>query len=154
MALPCLVLLVSPTLALAQWEPTARLGLSAAPDHYLDTIAPDVGEPFTLHVILTGMSADEPLAFELQSVEWVIHTICCGDSPVGVTSLVHAPGFEVDGDPYEAIASLKAFVEYYAGLHDYNFDPTAAVPLAELYEEIVSWITPGGVLPRRHGPGR
>ena len=65
-----------------------------------------MGEPFTLHVILTGMSADEPLAFELQSVEWVIHTICCGDSPVGVTSLVHAPGFEVDGDPYEAIASL------------------------------------------------
>jgi hypothetical protein len=102
----CLALFVAPTLAGAQWEPTARLGLSAAPDHYVDTIAPQVGDPFTLHVILTGMADDQPLDFALRSVEWVIHTVCCGDSPVGVTELVHAPGFVTEGDPYVALVSL------------------------------------------------
>ncbi len=101
-----LALVFLPAAVYAQWDPTGRLGLSAAPDSYIDTIAPDIGEPFTLYVILTGMSADEPLAFNLQSVEWVIHTVCCGDSPVGVTELLTAPGFVTEGDPYESLASL------------------------------------------------
>lgn len=39
------------------------------------------------------------------------------------------------GDAKAATASLQAVVEYSAMLDDYNFDPTAAEPLAELYEE-------------------
>ena len=91
--------------ASAQWEPTARLGLSAAPDQYVETIAPTIGEPFTLHVILTGMNEDEPLAFNLQSVTWLIHTVCCGDSPVGVTDLVYGDGITAVGDPYEEVTT-------------------------------------------------
>jgi len=88
----------------AQWEPTARLGLSAAPDRHVDQIATPVGEPFTLYVILAGLP-DAPLAFGLQSVGWVVHTVCCGDSPVGVVDLVHADGLQVTGDPYEEVVS-------------------------------------------------
>lgn len=87
----------------AQFEPTARLGLSAVPDRYEAEIAPDIGAPFTLYVILTGLAADEPLPFELASVGWTIHTACCGDSPVGVTSLVYADGVTATGDPYEQV---------------------------------------------------
>jgi tetratricopeptide (TPR) repeat protein len=39
------------------------------------------------------------------------------------------------GDAKAATLSLKAVVEYSAMLDDYNFDPTAAEPLAELWEE-------------------
>lgn len=89
----------------AQWEPTARLGLSASSSSYVPTIAPSVGEPFTLYVVLTGMAADMPLSFGLDSVTWLIHTECCGDTPVGVTSLTYADGIVASGDPYEAVTT-------------------------------------------------
>jgi hypothetical protein len=90
----------------AQFEPAARLGLSAVPDRYVDEIAPDIGAPFTLYVILTGLTVDEPLSFDLASVGWTIHTACCGDSPVGVTSLVYADGVIAIGDPYEQVETV------------------------------------------------
>jgi len=100
----CLVVLL-PTASSAQWEPEGRLGLSAAYDQYVEHLEPDIGNPFTLYVILTGMSNEELLAFDLQTVTWLVHTVCCGDSPVGVVSMVHAPGFVTVGDPYEVIES-------------------------------------------------
>lgn len=92
----------------AQWEPTARLGLSAAADSYAPIIAPTVGQPFTLYVILTGLAADVPPPFALQAVTWLIHTECCGDSPVGVTSLTYADGVTAVGDPYQAVTTTVA----------------------------------------------
>lgn len=94
--------------AVAQWEPTARLGLSASPESYVPTIAPMVGEGFALHVILTSMADDVPLPFSLDAVTWLVHTECCGDSPVGVTSLAFADGITATGDPYEAVTTTLA----------------------------------------------
>jgi hypothetical protein len=108
--LPSLVLLIlawlAPNVAQAQWDPSARLGLSAAPDRHVGYAEATIDEPFDLYVILTGMTDDEPLTFALQAVEWIVNTACCGDSPVGVVQLVHGPGVAGDGDPYEAIISL------------------------------------------------
>jgi len=92
-------------LAAAQAPASGRLGLSAAPDRYDATIEVAVGDPFTLHVILTGVDSDTPLPFALDTVSWVINTECCGDSPVGVTELAHAEGFTVTGDPYEELTT-------------------------------------------------
>lgn len=92
----------------AQWEPTARLGLSASAESYAPAIAPVVGEPFTLYVILTGLASDEPPPFGLDEVTWLVHTECCGDSPVGVTSLTYADGITATGDPYEAVTTTLA----------------------------------------------
>jgi len=89
----------------AQWEPTARLGLSASPGSYVPSIAPTVGEPFTLYVVLSGLAADVPPPFDLDTVTWLIHTECCGDTPVGVTSLTYAAGVVASGDPYEAVTT-------------------------------------------------
>lgn len=100
----CLVVLL-PAASSAQFEPNGRLGLSAVANAYVDHLEPDIGDPFTLYVILTGLTNDEPLAFQLQTVTWVVHTVCCGDSPVGVVDMVHAPGFVTEGDPYEDIES-------------------------------------------------
>jgi hypothetical protein len=93
------------SLAAAQVPTSGRLGLSAAPDRYEATIDVTVGDPFTLYVILTGVDQDTPLPFALDTVSWVINTECCGDSPVGVTGLVHAEGFTVTGDPYEELTT-------------------------------------------------
>ena len=103
-----LLVATSPDLALAQTEPSARLGLSAAPDGYVAEIAPTIGQPFTLYVILTGLEEQEALSFPLQTVSWVIHTECCGDSPVGVTELVYGDGVTAVGDPYEEVETTVA----------------------------------------------
>jgi len=100
--------MVAASLAWGQWEPTARLGLSAAPDSYVPTIRPEVGAPFTLYVVLTGLEGVEILPFDLAAVSWVVHTECCGDSPVGVTSLVYAGGVVAAGDPYEMVETTTA----------------------------------------------
>lgn len=39
------------------------------------------------------------------------------------------------GQKDEAIDSLKAYLDFFAGQGDFNFHPLAALPLAELYEE-------------------
>ena len=98
----------APATVLAQWDHSARLGLSAAPDRHLGTLDATIGAPFELHVILTGMPDAEPLEFALHSVQWLVNTACCGDSPVGVVDLVHGPGIDGSGDPYEGITSLAA----------------------------------------------
>ena len=101
----CLVVLL-PAASFAQWEPDSRLGLSAAADEYVDHLEPDIDSPFTLYVILTGLSETEPLTFDLQTVTWLVHTVCCGDSPVGVVSMVQAPGFVTEGDPYDVLETV------------------------------------------------
>ncbi len=92
-------------LAAAQVATSGRLGLSAAPDRYEATIDVTIGDPFTLYVILTGVDQDTPLPFALDTVSWIINTACCGDSPVGVTELVHAEGLVATGDPYEELTT-------------------------------------------------
>jgi len=89
----------------AQDGPTARLGLSALPDMYVDTIQPNIGETFILYVVLDGLDG-APLTFSLQTVEWIVHTACCGDSPVSITSLVHSPLLEAAGDPYDSVVTV------------------------------------------------
>jgi hypothetical protein len=103
-----LLVATSHDLATAQTEPAARLGLSAAPDGYVAEIAPTIGQPFTLYVILTGLEEQEVLSFPLRTVSWVIHTQCCGDSPVGVTELVYGDGVTAVGDPYEEVETTVA----------------------------------------------
>lgn len=61
---------------------------------------------------------------------------------------IHGRGF--DGQEYGRGEPSRAS----SGMVTYALAMTPAIPdevIAELYEEIVSWITPGGVLPRRHG---
>ena len=75
--LAALLLVAAP--AAAQYE-FPRVGLSAAPDHYVDAMEAQIGEEFTIHACVFAHVPGEPLQLPLHSVAWVIHQACCGAS--------------------------------------------------------------------------
>jgi len=57
-----------------------RIGLSAAPDRYVDAMEAGIGEEFTIYACVFAHVPGEPLQLPLRSVAWVIHQACCGAS--------------------------------------------------------------------------
>ena len=92
--------------AVAQEFP--RLGLSAAPDRYESIIETEAGSPFTLYIIATGSDDREKLPFDLKSVDWVVYSACCGDSPVLITEIVLPQNTTAEGNPYFGMRTTAA----------------------------------------------
>ena len=70
-----------------------RIGLSAAPDHYVDAMEAEIGEEFTMYACVFANTPGEPLQQPLQSVAWVIHQACCG-AYLDLLDVVYNPEFE------------------------------------------------------------
>lgn len=91
--------------AAAQLE-FCMLGLSAAPDAYVDQITVAYGDEFDLYVILAGPEGTTPLPWILESVNWAVLQNCCGGSPAYMidsellgSDLIHT------GDPVVGVTS-------------------------------------------------
>ena len=76
-ALALVAALLVATVAQAQIS-YPRLGLSASKDAYVDTMTSEAGQPFTLHVIATGVDGLLPLPFEMATFDWAVFAVCCG----------------------------------------------------------------------------
>jgi len=55
-----------------------RVGLSASPEEYIDTLNVASGEEFTLYACVFGPGPGEPVGQAFTSLSWVIHQVCCG----------------------------------------------------------------------------
>jgi hypothetical protein len=75
-----------------------RMGLSASPTHYLDTIEVVPGEEFTLYACVFGSVLGEPLDQPFTSLSWVIHQVCCG-AEVDILNYDFNPDLETTGHP-------------------------------------------------------
>ncbi len=76
------------------------LGLSAAPDAYVDEIDVAYGQDFQLYVIIAGPGAVEPLTRDFVSVNWAVLQACCGGSPATlIESDLHTDQLVHEGDP-------------------------------------------------------
>ena len=75
-----------------------RMGLSASPTHYLDTIEVVPGEEFTLYACVFGSILGEPLDQPITSLSWVIHQVCCG-AEVNILNFEFNPDLENTGHP-------------------------------------------------------
>jgi hypothetical protein len=102
-----LLLLTAPgRSALAQVIPEyPHLGLSAAPDRYVDTLDIQQGEPFTLYMIMIGPQQG-PLPFDLAQTQWTVHAACCGASynvvDIAYNETMHHEG-ELPGDIHSTV---------------------------------------------------
>jgi hypothetical protein len=79
-------------------NPYPRVGLSASPDFYLDTIEVMPGEEFTLYACVFGPYPGEPVAQPFTSLSWVIHQVCCG-AVVNILDYQFNPELENSGHP-------------------------------------------------------
>jgi hypothetical protein len=80
------------------------LGLSAAPDSYVDEITVEYGSNFTLYVVLMG-SDGEALPFDLSTINWALLGSCCGGSPAYYIDTILTSEMTHTGDPTLAISS-------------------------------------------------
>ncbi len=75
-ALALVALLVAGPAA-AQYD-FPRIGLSASPTSYVDTMTAEIGHEFTLYACVFAHEPGQPLQQPLHQVSWVVHQACCG----------------------------------------------------------------------------
>jgi hypothetical protein len=75
-----------------------RVGLSASPTEYINTLVVGAGEEFTLYAVVLGPTDDEPIGQGFTSLSWVIHQVCCG-AEIDVLDVQFDPGLEHTGHP-------------------------------------------------------
>ncbi|MBE0566941.1 MAG: hypothetical protein IH621_13355 [Krumholzibacteria bacterium] len=93
--------------AAAQWD-FPRIGLSAAPDRYVDALTAEVGEEFTLYACVFAHEPDQPLQQQLSLIPWVVHQACCG-AWMDVISVELNPALEhVGASPLSGMVSSAA----------------------------------------------
>ncbi len=80
------------------------LGLSAAPDSYVDEITVEYGSNFTLYVVLMGAD-EEALPFDLNTINWALLGSCCGGSPAYYIDTIYTSEMTHIGDPTLSISS-------------------------------------------------
>ncbi|MEN8006391.1 MAG: hypothetical protein ABFS42_05215 [Candidatus Krumholzibacteriota bacterium] len=75
-----------------------RVGLSASPHEYIDTIDIAPGEEFTLYACVFGPGPGEPVGQPFTSLSWVIHQVCCG-AEIDILDFQPNPDLEHTGHP-------------------------------------------------------
>lgn len=95
------VVMLSASSARAQFP---RIGISASPDTFVDTIDVTLGVEFTLYACVFGVDAETPLDQEFSSLSWVLHQVCCG-ATLSVENVVYSPGFQHQGTPAQGVVS-------------------------------------------------
>jgi len=95
------VILLSASSARAQFP---RIGISGAPDHFIESIDVVMNEEFTLYVCVFGVDEETPLDQEYSSLSWVLHQVCCGAS-LFVNDVVYSSDFQHEGSPSLGVIS-------------------------------------------------
>jgi hypothetical protein len=103
MALAATLLLVGAVTALAQ-TPVARLGFSAAPDAYVESLTVENGEEFTLYVVATGMPGEGGVPFDVAQFRWSVLQACCGSTFL-IQDVEFNPEMEHEGNPFAGVIS-------------------------------------------------
>lgn len=75
-----------------------RVGMSASPTEYVNTLEVELGEEFTLYAVVLGPAPGEPIGQGFTSLSWVIHQVCCG-AEVNILDFTFGPGLEHTGHP-------------------------------------------------------
>ncbi len=75
-----------------------RVGLSASPEEYIDTMNVASGEEFTLYACVFGPGPGEPVGQAFTSLSWVIHQVCCG-AEIDILDFQTNPDLEHTGHP-------------------------------------------------------
>jgi len=101
-----LVLFLFITNARAQTE-YPRMGLSASPDEYVNTIEIVPGEDFTLYACVFGPGPGEPVGQPFTSLSWVIHQVCCG-ATVDIRDFQFNPDLDNTGHPLVGVVTTTA----------------------------------------------
>ncbi len=81
-----------------------RLGLSASPDHYIESIDVALGEEFEIYICVFGVDDDTLLEQDFASLAWVLHQVCCG-AAILVDSIDFNPNFQHEGLPSLGVIS-------------------------------------------------
>lgn len=85
-----------------------RVGISASPDHYVDSITVDsVDETITLYACIFGPETGGPLTQPLTKVAWVIHQVCCG-AEIFIHDVQYNPEFTHVGHPLIGVQTEAA----------------------------------------------
>jgi len=90
--------------ATAQWDPLPRIGLSASPDSYVDSLSTDLGKVVTVYVCMFGVDDKTPLQESISSVPWVIHQVCCG-AAMEILNTQYNPDMDHVGHPLAGVRS-------------------------------------------------
>ncbi len=88
----------------AQFQDLPRVGLSASATSYVDSVAVDLGAPFTVYACIFGPDAQTPLQETISSVPWVIHQVCCG-AAMEILDVQYNPELEHTGHPLAGVRS-------------------------------------------------
>ena len=81
-----------------------RLGISASAESYVDSLAVESGQEFTLYVCAFGFEPGEPLNQDVSVLQWAVHQVCCG-AILEVLETRYNPDFTHEGTPYMGVAS-------------------------------------------------
>ncbi|MGD9549073.1 MAG: hypothetical protein AB7V45_16230 [Candidatus Krumholzibacteriia bacterium] len=101
-----LACLARPGTGRAQFETLPRLGLSASPTAYVDTVEVDQSRSFTLYACVFGPEEGAPIGHSLVTVPWVIHQVCCGAS-IDILNVQYNPELTHDGSPLSGVWSTS-----------------------------------------------
>ncbi len=81
-----------------------RLGLSASPTSYVDSLAVEIGQEFTLYVCAFGNQPGDPLEQDISVLQWAVHQVCCG-AVLQIIDTEFSPDFYHEGTPYFGVSS-------------------------------------------------
>jgi hypothetical protein len=81
-----------------------RLGISASPTAYVDTMTVDAGQEFVLYVCALGHNPGEPLDQDVSVLQWAVHQVCCG-AVLEILDVQYNPNFYHEGTPYFGVSS-------------------------------------------------
>ena len=101
------VLVVWAGVAWSQTPAYPRVGVSASPTEYVDSLDVVTGEEFTLYVCVFGPGPGEPVGQPFTSLSWVIHQVCCG-AEVGILDFQSNPDLEHVGHPLLGMRTTSA----------------------------------------------
>ncbi len=96
-----LVMILSASSARAQFP---RIGLSASPDEYIETIDVELHQEFTLYVCVFGVDNETPLDQDYSSLSWVLHQVCCG-AALSIENVEYNSAFHHEGYPHDGVVS-------------------------------------------------
>jgi len=92
------VLVVWAGVARSQTPAYPRVGVSASPTEYVDSLDVVTGEEFTLYVCVFGPGPGEPVGQPFTSLSWVIHQVCCG-AEIDINHMEYNPDLDHEGHP-------------------------------------------------------
>lgn len=104
LALLTLLLALAAAAPLRAQENFPRIGLSAAPDVYVDNLTVDFDSEFQLYALVTGFNPGDPINQPVSVMPWVIHQVCCG-AVMEIVAITFNPALEHIGHPLAGTVS-------------------------------------------------